>query len=96
MYLQYNCLGLIFCAYIDERICNSEKKLSSKPNKGGIYVSRKEMDLMKEIKPGDDPDKKARAFFFPPYLGAYVFINGEKYPILPKIFLKKLINLKGL
>ena len=37
---------------------------------------------MKQIRDGDNIEKKIRAFWFPPYDGAYVKINGQKYTLI--------------
>lgn len=61
-----------------------EKKiiLPAMTNDGGKYTSRMEMEAMKEIREGDDVDKKIRAFWFPPYMGAFIKINGKKYTLV--------------
>jgi len=56
--------------------------LKSAENNGGKYISREEMESMKEIKDGDDVDLKIRAFWFPPYSGAYIYLNKEKYTLV--------------
>lgn len=60
------------------------------PNLGGRYISRKEMEDSKEIKAGDDVERKARAFFFPPYEGAWKIINGVRCTIVTKTILAQL------
>ena len=57
-------------------------RLPSQPHKGGRYISRPEMEAMKEIKAGDDIDRKIRAFWYPPYTGAYKLINGVRYTLV--------------
>lgn len=59
-----------------------KSKLNSVPNIGGKYISRREMEAMKEIKDGDDISRKIRAFWFPPYNGAYIMINNKKYTLV--------------
>lgn len=56
--------------------------LPSKENKGGRYISRAQMEAMKQIVPGDDIDRKIRAFWFPPYDGAYIEIENKKYTLV--------------
>jgi len=63
-------------------------RLPSTPNHGGRYFSRREMELLKEVCPGDDPELKARAFYFPPYDGAWVYVNGKKMTLLPTSVLR--------
>jgi len=64
--------------------------IKTRPNKGGIYISRKEMEEMKEVKEGDDIDRKIRAFWFPPYTGAFVNINNKKYTLINDYILNQL------
>ena len=56
--------------------------LPCKPMVGGRYVSRQEMEEMKKILPDDDADTKIRAFWFPPYDGAFVELNGKRYTLI--------------
>lgn len=58
------------------------ERLPTTPNEGGRYITRKEMEAMKRIEPGDDVDRKIRAFWFPPYRGAYVEIDGKPYTLV--------------
>jgi len=58
------------------------EKLPSEPNVGGRYVSRAEMESMKKIELGDDIERKVRAFWFPPYVGAYIEFEGKKYTLV--------------
>ncbi len=62
--------------------------LPSTPNVGGRYISRPEMEAMKEIRPGDDVLRKIRAFWFPPYDGAWVELGGVRCTLVsPEILL---------
>lgn len=73
-----------FIKVIDD-IPNLENgRFKTSKNIGGKYYSREFMERLKEILPGEDPELKAKAFFFPPYLGAYKVINQKKIEILPK------------
>lgn len=65
-------------------------RLVSSSNEGGRYISRQEMETMKRIAPEDDPERKARAFYFPPYDGAWVEVNGQKCNIIPTSVLRSL------
>jgi methionyl-tRNA formyltransferase len=66
--------------------------LDSKENNGGQYISRKQMEEMKEIKDDDDIDTKIRAFWFPPYLGAYICKNRKKYTLINDKILNELTS----
>lgn len=57
----------------------------------GRYISRNEMSEMKKIDfERDDLDLKIRAFWFPPYHGAYTEINGTKYTLVNQEILDSL------
>lgn len=73
-----------------DRVLTTNEKLPTTPNVGGRYTSRAEMEAMKEIKPGDDISRKIRAFWFPPYDGAYIKINNEKYTLTDRLILEQL------
>lgn len=60
------------------------------PNEGGRYVSRSEMEEMKKIGLGDDVGRKVRAFWFPPYDGAYIEIGGRRYTLVSSDILQTL------
>lgn len=57
----------------------------------GRYISRIEMEAMKKIDfEKDDVDLKIRAFWFPPYQGAYIEQNGKKYTLVNEEILDSL------
>lgn len=66
--------------------------LPTTPNTGGRYISRAEMEAMKRIVPGDDVARKVRAFFFPPYDGAYLEIDGKRYTLIDATILQTLAD----
>ena len=66
--------------------------LPTVPNVGGRYVSRKQMEAMKEIRPGEDVARKVRAFWYPPYDGAFVTIDGQKYTLVDSNILLQLAD----
>ncbi|RYH45061.1 MAG: formyl transferase [Alcaligenaceae bacterium] len=75
------------------RALDSPGLLESKCNVGGRYVSRQEMEAMKRIDPADDLERKIRAFWFPPYDGAYIEIDGAKYTLVSRPLLESLAPL---
>ncbi len=79
----------LFVKNINE-IIKLRDKLCVSPNIGGRYVSRKEMNLMKEVRPGDDVSKKIRAFWSPPYDGAFHYVNGVKCTLVDEFILEQL------
>lgn len=59
----------------------------------GTYISRLEMEDMKKIDlVNDDIDLKIRAFWFPPYNGAYIEIHGIKYTLINDFILRQLMD----
>ncbi|NQY86066.1 MAG: hypothetical protein HRT34_15070, partial [Alcanivorax sp.] len=77
---------------ITERLLASAPRLATTPNTGGRYVSRARMEAMKEVKEGDDVERKIRAFWFPPYDGAYKVINGVKCTLVSRTILESLAD----
>ena len=72
------------------RIPGLGSRLPARPNTGGKYISRADMEAAKEILPGDDVDRKARAFFFPPYEGAWTRVNGTRCTVVTESILESL------
>jgi methionyl-tRNA formyltransferase len=77
---------------VTARLLESESPLPTTANRGGRYVSRAQMEAMKEVKEGDDVERKIRAFWFPPYDGAYRVINGVKCTLVSRAILESLAD----
>ena len=45
-------------------------------------INKKQMFEMMKIMPGDGVDTEIQAFWFSPYLGAYVEIDGKQYTLV--------------
>jgi methionyl-tRNA formyltransferase len=61
------------------------------PNTGGQYISKKEMLSMMHIDPiKDDIALKCRAFWFPPYSGATIELQGKRYTVVDDFILSNL------
>ncbi len=61
------------------------ERISTSPNVGGLYLTAKQLEEMKEVKPTDsleDIHRKIRAFTFPPYHGATLKMKGESFTLL--------------
>lgn len=59
----------------------------------GTYYSRRQFEESKRILPSDSEDdirRKVRAFWCPPYEGAYVEFNGKRLPVVTKELLNEL------
>ena len=82
----------LFINVFDQLINNSDL-LPVTPNKGGRYLNRIELEEMKFIElEKDDIARKARAFWFPPYDGAYIEIKGQKFTIVDRSILDSLAD----
>ncbi len=73
------------------------KKFKLLPNEGGLYLTAPQLDEFKRIDPSKDSldqiHRKIRAFFFPPHLGAYLEIKGEKFNLIDETTLKYIAEL---
>jgi len=70
----------------------SEQALDTYENVGGRYYTRKDIEEMKYIQPGDNVERKIRAFWFPPYDGAKSQINGTAYTLVSGDILESLAD----
>lgn len=78
---------------VSTKALDSVGLLDTKPNNGGRYISRQKMEEMKKIDiKCDDIDRKIRAFWFPPYDGAYIEINNKKYTLINREILETLAD----
>jgi len=58
------------------------KKLPRLPQAEGRYVSRAEFDALRVVRPGDDLGRKLRAFWYPPWPGAVVDVDGRRLTVV--------------
>jgi len=49
----------------------------SPQGEGGRYVTRDELESLRRVRPGDDVERKLRAFWYPPWPGATVELDGR-------------------
>lgn len=77
------------------RALSTESHLPTSPNTGGRYISRDEMESMKKVLPDDDVSRKIRAFWFPPYDGAYILVNNVKCTLVDNFILQQLADPKN-
>jgi methionyl-tRNA formyltransferase len=68
-------------------------EVPSEPSGPGIHLGRVELEEMKKIDlESDDIDLKIRAFWFPPYDGAYIEVAGEKFTLVNRLILESLAD----
>jgi methionyl-tRNA formyltransferase len=53
------------------------EELPREPQGEGRYVTREEFEELRRVRPGDDLDRKLRAFWYPPHLGAVIELDGR-------------------
>jgi methionyl-tRNA formyltransferase len=47
------------------------------PQGAGRYVTREEFEGLRRVRPGDDLERKLRAFWYPPHPGAVIELDGR-------------------
>lgn len=73
-------LMALFRSVIDRTLAGTE--LPRKPQGEGRYVSREEFEQLRVVKPGDDLERKLRAFWYPPYPGAVLEVDGRRLTLV--------------
>jgi methionyl-tRNA formyltransferase len=53
------------------------EELPRAPQREGRYVNREELEALRWVRPGDDLDRKLRAFWYPPHPGALLDVDGR-------------------
>jgi methionyl-tRNA formyltransferase len=56
--------------------------LPREPQGEGRYVTRAELEELRRVRPGDDVDRKLRAFWYPPWPGATVELDGRELTLV--------------
>lgn len=70
----------LFGRVIDRLLAGEE--LPREPQGPGRYVSREDFEELRVVRPGDDLDRKLRAFWYPPYPGAVVEADGRRLTLV--------------
>jgi methionyl-tRNA formyltransferase len=56
--------------------------LPREPQGEGRYLSRAEFDELRLVRPGDDLSRKLRAFWYPPWPGATIEVDGRRLTVV--------------
>ena len=56
----------------------------------GRYISREEFERLRVVEPGDDLDRKLRAFWYPPYPGAVLEVGGRRLTLVDDALLAEI------
>jgi methionyl-tRNA formyltransferase len=68
-------------------------ELPRAPQAKGRYVSREEFEALRRIGPGDDVERKLRAFWYPPHPGATIEVDGQDLTVVDDRLLDELARL---
>ena len=71
----------------------AEEELPRTPQGEGRYVSREAFEELRRVRPGDDLDRKLRAFWYPPHPGALVEVDGRELTLVDERLLAELARL---
>jgi methionyl-tRNA formyltransferase len=58
------------------------EQLPRTPQGEGRYVSGEEFESLRRLRPGDDAERKLRAFWYPPYPGAVIEVDGRELTLV--------------
>lgn len=58
------------------------EELPRTPQGPGRYVTAAEFEELRVVRPGDDVDRKLRAFWYPPWPGAVVELEGRRFTLV--------------
>jgi methionyl-tRNA formyltransferase len=65
------------------------EELPREPQGEGRYVDREEFEALRRVRPGDDLERKLRAFWYPPYPGAVVELDGRELTLVDERLLRE-------
>jgi methionyl-tRNA formyltransferase len=65
------------------------EELPREPQGDGRYVDRKEFEALRRVRPGDDLERKLRAFWYPPYPGAVIEVDGRELTLVDERLLRE-------
>jgi methionyl-tRNA formyltransferase len=60
---------------------------SREPQGDGRYVTRAELEELRQVRPGDDVERKLRAFWYPPWPGAVIDLDGRTLTVADETLL---------
>ncbi|SEH10992.1 methionyl-tRNA formyltransferase [Thermoleophilum album] len=81
----------LFQQVLDDVIAG--RTLPRTPQGPGRYIDRAEFEQLRVVRPGDDIERKIRAFWYPPYPGAVVEMEGRRLTVVDDRLLSELADL---
>jgi methionyl-tRNA formyltransferase len=70
----------LFGRVIDRALAGEE--LPREPQGPGRYISREDFEALRVVRPGDDLERKLRAFWYPPHPGAILEVEGRRLTLV--------------
>ncbi|MFN2616892.1 MAG: formyltransferase family protein [Thermoleophilaceae bacterium] len=83
-------LYLLFTDVVEQALRG--EPLQRAPQADGRYVSREELESLRVLRPGDDIDRKLRAFWYPPWPGAVVDVDGRALTLVDERLLAEVAD----
>ena len=68
------------------------EELPREPQGPGRYVNREEFESLRRVREGDDLARKLRAFWYPPYPGAVIEVDGRELTLVDEGLLADTAN----
>lgn len=81
-------LGALFEDVMARVLANEE--LPREPQGEGRYFSREDFERLRLVRPGDDVERKLRAFWYPPWPGAVMEVDGREVTLVDERLLAEL------
>jgi methionyl-tRNA formyltransferase len=81
----------LFARVMDRALAGEE--LPREPQGEGRYVSREEFEALRVVRPGDDLERKLRAFWYPPHPGAVIEVDGRRLTLVDDVLLAEVAGL---
>ena len=82
----------VFVAVMDRALAGDELPRTAQGE--GRYITREEFEELRRIRPGDDVERKIRAFWYPPHPGATVEVAGRELTLVDDRLLRELADLQ--
>jgi methionyl-tRNA formyltransferase len=68
------------------------EELPRAPQGEGRYIDREQFEALRRVRPGDDLERKLRAFWYPPHPGAVIEVDGRKLTLVDERLLREAAN----
>jgi methionyl-tRNA formyltransferase len=77
----------LFGRVMDRALAGEELPRQSQGD--GRYVSGEDFEALRVVRPGDDLDRKLRAFWYPPHPGAVIEVDGRRLTLVDDALLEE-------